>query len=107
MAETICPNHSARMFSSKKPRNKNYILHQVYMYIWQPECKLISKLLSIVTIFENFSVLITLRNLFFPILPELFARIFSSPNLGGAVAPCPPARTPMVVILVKLNCLCS
>ena len=45
---------------------------------------------SSLPIFENFSVLITLRNLFLPILPELFARIWSSPNLGGGSYPPAP-----------------
>ena len=47
-------------------------------------------------IFENFSVLITLRNLFCPVLPELFAPIWSFPNFWGcSCPPCLPACTPM------------
>ena len=44
---------------------------------------------SSLPIFENFSVLITLRNLYFPILLELFARMWSCPKFGGT-CPLPP-----------------
>ena len=51
---------------------------------------------SSLLIFENLYVLITLRNLLFAILPELFARIWSTANFwGGQLPPCSPARMPM------------
>ena len=101
-AETICPNRSARMFSKRKPRNKNYILHTVYMATWiHADIQTLVHRHRFLKIF----VLITLRNLFFPILPELFARIWFSPNflLWGSFLLPPPARTPMTLFHISLH----
>ena len=63
-------------------------------------------------IFENFYVLITLRNLLFPILPELFARIWSyqifffggGGGWGGGNYLLPsPALTPMNLFHISLH----